>query len=615
MNKKQKKTLVEIILSSILIFINILLSSIFKTELMSFLSLILYLITYFIIGRKVLFKAIKNILKGHVFDEIFLMALATIGAFILKEYFEGVAVMLFYQIGELFQDIAVSSSRKSITHLIELVPTSTLRINGDDIEEIDVEEVNVGDILLIKVGEKIPVDALIIDGSTTIDTSSLTGESLPVEKSINEEVLSGTINLSNVIKVKALKTAENSTIFNILNLIEDATISKGKTESFISKFAKFYTPIVVILAFIISVVPPLFDGFIFAKWILKGLSFLVISCPCALVISVPLSFFSGIGKASRNGILIKGSNYVEKLSKVDYVFLDKTGTITNGNFEVESINNISNFTIFNNLLYSIERYSTHPLAKAICSYLNEYNVLEINDVKEIPGKGIIGYYEDKLVVCGNKSLLNDYNIKFKSEDGTLIYLAYDNKYLGYALLNDLIKEDSKIAIERIKSTHVKDVIMLTGDKSDVSKYVANLVNITTYKAELLPQEKLDVITQYKEKGYITCFVGDGINDAPSLALADVSLSMGSGSTLALETSDIVIINNSLISVYNAIKIAKSTMKIAYFNIVFSIFIKILFLLLSVFGLSNMLFAIFADVGVMIICVLNSMRNLIKKRIK
>ncbi len=610
MNKKQKTTLIQIIISSIILIISLVLSNIFKdNDFIKYLSIVLYFLSYFVVGYKILIKSFKNICHGKIFDELFLMSIATIGAFILQDFFEGVAVMLFYQIGELFQDLAVSSSRKSITSLIEIVPKKAIRIYNGIEEEIEADEVKIDDILLIKVGEKIPVDSIIIEGDTTLDTSSLTGESLPVEKYKGDEVLSGTINLSNVIKVKATKTFENSAIYSILSLIEDASSSKGKTESFITKFAKYYTPIVVISAVIISIIPPLFDNYDFKKYVIKGLSFLVISCPCALVISVPLSFFSGIGKASKNGILIKGSNHIEKLSSVNCVLLDKTGTITTGIFEVDEINNISNNELFNKLFYSMENKSTHPLAKAIVKYYKNENELTLEDIKEIPGKGIIANYNNKLVLCGNESLLNKYNISSNKIDGTIIHLAYDNNYLGYVKLSDKIKNDSKDAITKIKKANVKEVVMLTGDKESASKFVANSVGVTAYKSELLPNEKLKVIKEYKDNKYVTCFIGDGINDAPSLAIADVSISMGSGSTLAIETSDIVIINNSLENVYKAIKISKSTMHTAYFNIVFSIVIKILILLISIFFNTNMLLAIFADVGVMVICVLNSMRNM------
>lgn len=610
MNKNQKKVLIQIILSSIILIISLVLSNLFKdNDFIKYLSIVLYFLSYFIIGYKVLIKSFKNICHGKIFDELFLMSIATIGAFILQEFFEGVAVMLFYQIGELFQDLAVSSSRKSITSLIEIVPKKAIRINNGIEEEIDADEVRIDDILLIKVGEKIPVDSIIIEGDTTLDTSSLTGESLPVEKYKGDEVLSGTINVSNVIKVKATKTFEKSAIYSVLSLIEDASSSKGKTESFITKFAKYYTPIVVISAVIISIIPPLFDNYDFKKYVIKGLSFLVISCPCALVISVPLSFFSGIGKASKNGILIKGSNHIEKLSSVNCILLDKTGTITTGVFEVDEINNINNNKLFNKLFYSIENKSTHPLAKAIVKYYKNENELTLEDIKEIPGKGVIANYNNKLVLCGNESLLNKYNVITNKVDGTIIHLAYDNNYLGYIKLSDKIKNDSKAAITKLKKANIKEVVMLTGDKESASCLVANNVGVTAYKSELLPNEKLEVIKEYKDNKYVTCFIGDGINDAPSLAIADVSISMGSGSTLAIETSDVVIINNSLENVYKAINISKSTMHTAYFNIVFSIVIKLLILLISIFFDTNMVLAIFADVGVMVICVLNSMRNM------
>ncbi len=619
MTKKQKKSLFEIIISAIIVILTLLLSLIgylketffLERSIYFYLSLVLYLIAYFIVGRSVLIKSFKNILRGKVFDEFFLMSIATIVAFILGEFFEGVAVMLFYQVGELFQSIAVERSRKSITHLMDIAPSFAIRIDEDGKEEvIDPDEVNIDDVLLIKVGDKIPVDAIVIEGSTTIDTSSLTGESIPSDVKKDDVIISGCINLTSAIKVKAKTKYEDSTVYHILNLIEEANESKGKTEQFISKFAKYYTPAVVILAVLISIIPPLFNNYNFSEWIYKGLSFLVISCPCALVISIPLSFFSGIGKGSKYGILIKGGVHLENLAKIKTLFFDKTGTITTGRFKVTKSSLNENDT---SLLASIEDYSNHPLSKAITSEYKSIERVKIVDLEEISGKGIKGKYNNQIVLCGNKALFDQFNIKIEEQEGTVIYLGLDDKYLGYVILEDEIKEDSFKALQELKKLNVTKRIMLTGDKANVAKKVSSKLEITDCYAELLPQEKLEHIKKEKNTKYKVGFVGDGINDAPSLAYADVSFAMGEkGASLALETSDIVLMDDSLTKVAKSIKIAKSTMRICYENIILALGIKLLCMILSVLGIGGILMSIFADVGVMILCVINSMRNLYSK---
>lgn len=617
MNKKQIRALIEIIVSIVLLlFVTLLYPLIIKSTgnnvegIFYYIQIVIYVITYLIIGGRILLKSIKNITRGKIFDEFFLMSLATIVAFSLQEFFEGVAVMLFYQIGELFQSIAVEKSRKSITSLMEIAPTIANRIVNDDVEVIDVDEVNVGDVLLIKVGDKIPVDGIIINGETTLDTSSLTGESLPLDVKENDEVLSGSINLSGVIKIKATKIYEDSSVYKILSLIEEASESKGKTEQFISKFAKYYTPTVVILAVLLSIIPPLFDSFQFSKWILRAMSFLVISCPCALVISIPLSFFSGIGKASKQGILIKGGIHLEDLNKTKIMFFDKTGTLTTGKFEISEEVDLKKDSNFKKLLKSIENNSTHPLAKAICNYYQNEETIDLIDIEEISGKGMKAKYLDEEILCGNDKLLNDNNIEFNKVEGTIIYLVKNKVLLGYVKLEDQLKSDTKEAINLLKKEGIEELIMITGDKEEPAKKIATEINLTKYYASLLPEDKLKIVKEYQsslEKK--VSYVGDGINDAPTLISVDVSFAMGkNGSSLAMESSDIVLMDDSLMKVYKAKRIARQTMITCYLNIILALGIKALCLILGALGIGGMLLAIFADVGVMIICVINSMLN-------
>ncbi len=617
MNKKQKRALFEIIISGILLlFVTLLYPFIIKQTgneikgIFYYIQIAIYVVTYIVIGGRILLKSIKNISRGKIFDEFFLMSLATIVAFALQEFFEGVAVMLFYQIGELFQSIAVERSRKSITSLMEIAPTTANRVVNDDIEVIDVDEVNIGDILLIKVGDKIPVDGIVIEGNSTLDTSSLTGESLPLDVKENEEVLSGSINLSGVIKIKAKKVYEDSSVYKILTLIEEASDSKGKTEQFISKFAKYYTPTVVILALILSIIPPLFDSFQFTKWILRGMSFLVISCPCALVISIPLSFFSGIGKASKQGILIKGGVHLEDLNKTKTIFFDKTGTLTTGKFAITEEVNYKEDSDFKKLLKSMELNSTHPLAKAICEYYQDEEIINLTDIEEISGRGMKGKYHNQEILCGNDKLLKENDIEFESIKGTIIYLVKDRILLGYVKLEDQLKEDTKEAIRLLKKEGIEELIMITGDKEEPAKKIASEINLTKYYASLLPEEKLKIVKEYQSTSDSkVSYVGDGINDAPTLISVDVSFAMGkNGSSLAMESSDIVLMDDSLMKVYKAKRFARQTMRTCYLNIILALGIKVLCLVLGALGIGGMLLAIFADVGVMIICVINSMLN-------
>lgn len=617
MNKKQKRALIEILITILmLVFCKLIypliverLQGDIEKGLYFYINVALYVITYLIIGGRIVLKSLKNISKGRIFDEFFLMSLATIVAFVLQDFFEGVAVMLFYQIGELFQSLAVSKSRESIKSLMSLAPTFANRITEEGkIEVIDVDEVEVDDILLIKVGEKIPVDSVILEGQSTIDNSSLTGESLPIDVKENDEVISGSINLSAVIKVKAKTNYEDSSIYKILTLIEEANESKGKAEQFITKFAKYYTPIVVFLALFLAIIPPLFNDFQFKEWIMRAMTFLVISCPCALVISIPLAFFSGIGKASKKGILVKGGTYLEELNKVKTMFFDKTGTLTEGKFTISDMHMDESFKDYAPLVKGLEMNSSHPLAKAICEYFKDVETFEIEEVKEISGRGMKGVYEGKTLLCGNDKLLKENLIAFEDVKGTVIYFAYDNVCIGYFILKDQLKKDTLFALKELRKNGINELIMLTGDKEEPARDVSSFLGLSAYYAELLPNEKLEIVKKYKGNKKVG-YVGDGINDAPTLVSADVSFAMGkNGTSLAMESADIVLMDDSLYKVALSKKYARQTMIIAYLNIVLSLVIKLLCLILGAFGIGGMLLAIFADVGVMIICVINSITN-------
>lgn len=614
MKSKRLLPCIEIGLTIILLLINEIFFSRYEEGTLYYVHLVLYILTYVIIGGRIIFKAIRNIFKGRVFDEFFLMSLATIVALILKQYFEGVMVMLFYQIGELFQSIAVDRARKSIKSLVEIAPNKANRVIDDnELEVIDVDEINLNDILLVKVGEKIPVDGIIIDGYTSLDTSSLTGESIPTEVNVNDSVISGSINLGRVIKIKATSIYEESTIYKIISLIEDALDNKGKTEKFITKFARIYTPTVVILAILLATIPPLFDNYNFSTWIYRALSFLVISCPCALVISIPLSFFSGIGNLSKKGILVKGDIHLENLFAAKTFFFDKTGTLTKGSFKVKDVHIEKDEDLFYKLLVSLESKSTHPLAFSILEEYKDVEILDIDNIEEVPGCGLKGLYQDKLVLVGNASLLNNNGISVSNRDETSIYVSYDKEYLGYVSLEDEIKDDAYETMQKLKKIGVKKLIMITGDKEEVAKKVSTSLNLDYYYASLLPQDKLEIVKKEKSLKNKICYLGDGINDAPTLAISDVSISMGlKGSSLAIETSDIVLMDDKLSKVYEAKRIARRTMLISYINIILALSIKILCMILGALGIGGMLLAIFADVGVMIICVIFSMLNLYLK---
>lgn len=582
------------------------------------LQIALFIISYIIVGGDVVKRAVKNIFKGQVFDENFLMSIATIGAFFIGEYPEGVAVMLFYQVGELFQSYAVGKSRKSIASLMDIRPDYANVKKGDELVKVDPDEVQIGDIIVIKAGEKIPLDGKVIEGSSMIDTSALTGESVPREVEVGSDILSGCININGVITAEVTKEFGESTVSKILDLVENASSKKSNSEQFITKFARYYTPVVVIIAVFLAIIPPLvIDGATFSDWIYRALAFLVVSCPCALVISIPLSFFGGIGGASKKGILVKGSNYLEALAQTEIVVFDKTGTLTKGVFNVQEIHpeGVSKEELLELTAY-VESYSNHPISLSLKrAYGKEIDNGRISDVEEISGHGVIATVDGKKVMAGNIKLMKMMDIPyFKGElIGTAVHVAVNNKYIGYIVIADEVKEDSAQAIKELKAANIKQTVMLTGDNKSVGSKVAKELGLDKVYAELLPADKVEkleeLFSQKSTKGKLA-FVGDGINDAPVLARADIGIAMGGlGSDAAIEAADIVIMTDEPSKIATAMKISKKTLKIANQNIVFAIGIKIIVLILSAFGIATMWAAIFADVGVTIIAVLNAFRAL------
>lgn len=581
---------------------------------------LLFIVSYILIGGKVVYNAARNILKGEVFDENFLMTVATVGAFAIGEYPEAVAVMLFYEVGEMFQGYAVNRSRKSISSLMDIrAEFATLLVDGKE-KRIDPENVSINDIILIKPGERVPVDGIIIEGNTTLDTAALTGESVPRSAEKGNEILSGTINLSGVIKVQVTKEYGESTVSRILELVENAGNKKAKTEKFITKFARYYTPAVVFSAIAVAVIPPLVvEGAVFNEWLYRALVFLVVSCPCALVISIPLALFAGIGGASNKGVLIKGGNYLEALKDVDTVVFDKTGTLTKGVFKVVKIENIG--IEKDELLKTAaigESFSNHPIAKSIISsYNKEIDKTLAQNYEEISGNGVKVTIEGKEVLIGNIKLMNKFNVKCNivKEVGTIVHIAIDNEYKGYIVISDEIKKDSKEGIELLKKSGVKNIVMLTGDTKEAAESVANTLGITKVYSELLPADKVQKVEELlsnEEDNKKVIFVGDGINDAPVLARADIGAAMGGiGSDAAIEAADIVLMRDEITALGEGIKVAKETNKILWQNIIFSLGIKVIVLILSTFGLAGMWEGVFADVGVTLIAVLNSMRALKK----
>lgn len=600
-----KNELIKIIISSILLISGF-----------TFDSDIIFIISYIIIGYDIIISTFKNIRKKKFLDENFLMTIATIGAIIIKELPEAAAVMLFYKVGELFQNYAVTKSRKSVTELMNIKPDYANLYKNKELIKIDPNEVKIGDIILVKPGEKIPLDGIVIKGKSSLNMFALTGEVTPRDISSNDEVLSGSINNEGKIEIKVTKEFKQSTVSKILDLVENASAKKAKSEKFITKFAKYYTPIVVLIAILLSIIPSLFFNQPFSFWLYRSLSFLVVSCPCALVISIPLSFFGGIGAASKIGVLIKGSNYLEQLSNIDIVVSDKTGTLTEGIFEVQKLypNNVTE----EELLYyaaNAESFSNHPISLSL-NKINSKKIdhSKISDVKEISGKGISVKIDNKNVLVGNEQLFKDKKIDIikNNEIGTVIYVSLDNKFIGSILIADKIKEDSYKAIKLLRKNKIKKIVMLTGDQKDISMNVAKRLKIDEYYFNLLPQDKVKKIEELLKKGKVL-FVGDGINDAPSLRIASIGVAMGGvGSDAAIEAADIVIMTDELSKIPEAMIISKKTMKIVKQNIVFAIFVKISVLILVALGIVNMWLAVFADVGVSVIAVLNSLRMLYVK---
>ena len=584
---------------------------------------VIFIISYIIVGLDILKKAIRNIFRGEVFDENFLMAVATLGAFGIGEFPEAVAVMLFYQIGELFQSYAVDKSRKSIASLMDIRPDFANVYRNGKIEKVEPQNVKIGETIIIKPGEKVPLDGIVIEGNTSLDTKALTGEAMPAEVKEGEEVLSGSININGVIKLEVKKEFGESTVSKILDLVENASSKKSKSENFITKFAKYYTPTVVIIALILAILPPLIiEGASFQDWIYRALSFLVVSCPCALVISIPLSFFGGIGGASKIGVLVKGSNYLEALANTEIAVFDKTGTLTKGIFEVQKIEpiGISKEELLKISAYA-ENYSNHPISKSIKqAYNKEIDEKEIIDSQELSGLGVMAKISNKNVLVGNEKLMQEKGIEYEkcNEIGTILYVAIEGKYAGYILISDTIKKDSKYTIQELKRHNIKQTVMLTGDKKEVGESVAKEIGIDKVYTQLLPADKVkkveELLKTKSAKGKLA-FVGDGINDAPVLAISDIGIAMGGlGADSAIEAADIVIMTDEPSKILKSIKISKKTMKIVKENIVFAIFVKILVLVLSAFGLSTMWEAVFADVGVSIIAIINAFRALRIKRI-
>lgn len=612
-----KKSLIVRIIGCLIFTISALLVNYFKIQYTFDIVMVLYIIAYLIIGGDVVFKAIKNIFRGEIFDENFLMVVATIGALAVKEFPEAIAVMFLYQIGEEFQDIAVGKSRNAIKELMQIKPESANVLRNGETVEVKPEEVEIDEIIVIKPGEKVPLDGRVIKGTSMLDTKTITGESVPKKIVEQELIYSGSINLNSVLEVKVTKKFEDSTVAKILELVEEATSKKAKTEKFITKFAKYYTPIVCFLALGLATIPTLVFHQEFIEWLYRALTFLVISCPCALVISVPLGFFGGIGGASKKGILIKGSNYLEALSHARYAVFDKTGTITKGVFEIQKINpvDISEEELIRVAAHG-EKFSNHPVALSIKKrYKGKYDESKVEGLEEISGKGIKAkiFYKDTLI--GNAKLLEENNIKFEKVDdpGTIIYVAINGIYNGYILIADKVKDDSKKAIEELKKAKIERTYILTGDERKIAEKIAKEVNVDIYKSELLPDQKLEnleeILKERKGKEKVI-FVGDGVNDSPCLARADIGIAMGGiGADAAIEAADVVIMTDELTKIAQAIKISKKTMKIVKQNIVFALVVKVLVLILGALGIANMWLAVFADVGVSMLAILNSMKTL------
>lgn len=629
MTKKQKKVLIRIIIAAVLIAALKLLFHFVTVN--KYIELVAFLVPYFVIGYDILKKAIHGIFNGEVFDENFLMAIATVGAIALGEYVEGTAVMLFYQIGELFQSYAVGKSRKNITSLMDIRPDYANIEEDGKIEQVDPDDVEIGTIIIVKPGEKIPIDGVIVEGSSTLNTSALTGESVPRGAKEGDEVISGCVNLTGLLKIKTNKEFGDSTVSKILDLVENSSMKKSRSENFITRFAKIYTPAVCIGALVLAVLPPLVNLIMgnpaeWSKWLIRALTTLVISCPCALVISIPLSFFGGIGGASSRGILIKGSNYLEILSKTKYIVCDKTGTLTKGVFEVTDVKTANSYKkdeLLKLAAYA-ESYSTHPIGKSIRNaYGNDIDTGIVSDIEEISGHGISADVEGRKVLAGNIKLMKQFNIDVSSTAaevdsaiGTLVYVAVDGTYAGCIIISDVVKPTSAQAVMSLKKAGVSKVVMLTGDSKKVADAVGGELGIDVVKSELLPADKVEEVEKLlgsKDKNEVLAFVGDGINDAPVLSRADIGIAMGAlGSDAAIEAADIVLMDDDPAKIATAMNISRKTLRIVHQNIVFALAVKFVCLFLGAIGIANMWIAIFADVGVMVLAVLNATRCLVYK---
>ena len=621
MNKKQKKMLIRIIIAAVLIVV----FSLLPAE--GYLRFVLFMIPYLVIGYDILKKAFKGILNKQVFDENFLMAVATVGAILLGDYSEGVAVMLFYQIGELFQSYAVGKSRRNISELMDIRPDYANIEKDGTLEQVDPDEVEIGTIIVVQPGEKVPIDGVITEGTSTLNTSALTGESLPRDAKAGDEVISGCINMTGLLKIRTTKEFGESTVSKILELVENSSSRKSKSENFISKFAKYYTPAVCYGALALAFIPPIVllimgKPAMWGDWIYRALTFLVISCPCALVISIPLSFFAGIGGASNQGILVKGSNYLETLAQTKYVVFDKTGTMTQGVFEVSGIhhNEMPDEKLLEYAALA-ECSSSHPISKSLQkAYGKPIDRNRVTDIEEISGNGVIAKVDGISVAAGNTKLMNRLGIAYQDchHVGTVVHMAIDGKYAGHILISDIIKPHAKEAIAELKKAGISKTVMLTGDSKRVADQVAEELGIQEVYSELLPADKVsmveELLNQKSEKAKLA-FVGDGINDAPVLSRADIGIAMGAlGSDAAIEAADIVLMDDDPLKISKAIKIARKCIRIVYENIYFAIGIKILCLILGALGIANMWVAIFADVGVMILAVLNAIRTLFVKNL-
>ena len=621
MNKKQKKMLIRIIVAAVLI---VLFS---KLPIDGYVRFGLFMIPYLVIGYDILQKAFKGIRNKQVFDENFLMAVATVGAILLGDYSEGVAVMLFYQIGELFQSYAVGKSRRNISELMDIRPDyANIEVDGK-LEQIDPDEVEIGTVIVVQPGEKVPIDGVIIDGVSTLNTSALTGESLPRDAKAGDEVISGCINMTGVLKIRTIREFGESTVSKILELVENSSSRKSKSENFISKFAKYYTPAVCYGALALAFIPPIVllimgKTAMWGDWIYRALTFLVISCPCALVISIPLSFFAGIGGASNQGVLVKGSSYLESLAETDIVVFDKTGTMTQGVFEVSGVynNTIDKDELIKYAAFA-ESYSTHPISKSLQkAYGKEIDKTLVTDVEEISGEGVKANVSGREVAAGNRKLMRRIGLEYAecNEAGTQVHVAVDGAYAGLILISDLLKPHAKQAIEELKKAGVRKTVMLTGDAKNVADAVAKELNIDGVYSELLPADKVskvEELLEHKKSKKKLAFVGDGINDAPVLSRADIGIAMGAlGSDAAIEAADIVLMDDDPLKISKAIKISRKCLRIVYENIYFAIGIKLICLVLGAIGIANMWVAIFADVGVMVIAVINAIRALFVKNL-